>query len=64
MWSLKISRDALVLMKGQHASIKLYVMQGSTVTCDATVASHKLSNDDDQVMAYASSALMRSGWLN
>ncbi|KAG8485735.1 hypothetical protein CXB51_019086 [Gossypium anomalum] len=43
---LKISKGSLVLMKGQRKTAKLYVLQGSTVTGDATVASSSLSDDD------------------
>ncbi|KAG8474964.1 hypothetical protein CXB51_031687 [Gossypium anomalum] len=43
---LKISKGSLVVMKGQRKFAKLYVLQGSTVTGDATVASSSLSNDD------------------
>ncbi|KAG8472343.1 hypothetical protein CXB51_034269 [Gossypium anomalum] len=37
---------SLVVMKGQRKIAKLYVLQGSTVTGDATVASSSLSDDD------------------
>ncbi|KAG8478631.1 hypothetical protein CXB51_028491 [Gossypium anomalum] len=43
---LKISKGSLVVMKGQRKTAKLYILQGSTVTGDATVASSFLSNDD------------------
>ncbi|KAG8496701.1 hypothetical protein CXB51_007821 [Gossypium anomalum] len=43
---LKISKGSLVVMKGQRKIAKLYVLQGSTVTGDAAVASSSLSNDD------------------
>ncbi|KAG8493847.1 hypothetical protein CXB51_011132 [Gossypium anomalum] len=43
---LKISKGSLVVMKGQRKTAKLYVLQGSTVTGDATVASSSLSDDD------------------
>ncbi|KAG8482894.1 hypothetical protein CXB51_024220 [Gossypium anomalum] len=43
---LKISKGSLVVMKGQRKTAKLYVMQGSTVTGDAAVASSSLSDDD------------------
>ncbi|KAG8485766.1 hypothetical protein CXB51_019104 [Gossypium anomalum] len=43
---LKISKGSLVVMKGQRKIAKLDVLQGSTVTGDATVASSCLSDDD------------------
>ncbi|KAG8499473.1 hypothetical protein CXB51_005963 [Gossypium anomalum] len=43
---LKISKGSLVVMKGQRKIAKLYVLQGSTVTGDAVVASSSLSDDD------------------
>ncbi|KAG8482734.1 hypothetical protein CXB51_024185 [Gossypium anomalum] len=43
---LKISKGPLVVMKGQRKTVKLYVLQGSTVTGDATVPSSSLSDDD------------------
>ncbi|KAG8472622.1 hypothetical protein CXB51_034312 [Gossypium anomalum] len=43
---LKISKGSLVVMKGQRKISKLYVLQGSTVTGDAAVASSSLSDDD------------------
>ncbi|KAG8475395.1 hypothetical protein CXB51_031889 [Gossypium anomalum] len=43
---LKISKGSLVVMKGQRKTDKLYVLQGSTVTSNATVASSSLSDDD------------------
>ncbi|KAG8499228.1 hypothetical protein CXB51_005739 [Gossypium anomalum] len=43
---LKISKGSLVVMKGQRKIAKLYVLQGSTVTGDAAVASSSLSDDD------------------
>ncbi|KAG8474474.1 hypothetical protein CXB51_031434 [Gossypium anomalum] len=43
---LKISKRSLVVMKGQRKIAKLYVLQGSTVTSDAAVASSSLSDDD------------------
>ncbi|KAG8473502.1 hypothetical protein CXB51_035665 [Gossypium anomalum] len=43
---LKISKGSLVVMKGQIKIAKLYVLQGSTVTGDAAVASSSLSDDD------------------
>ncbi|KAG8474632.1 hypothetical protein CXB51_031261 [Gossypium anomalum] len=43
---LKISKGSLVVMKGQRKIAKLYVLQGSTVTGDAAVASSSSSDDD------------------
>ncbi|KAG8494480.1 hypothetical protein CXB51_011893 [Gossypium anomalum] len=43
---LKISKRYLVVMKGQRKIAKLYILQGSTVTGDAAVASSSLSDDD------------------
>ncbi|KAG8478794.1 hypothetical protein CXB51_028696 [Gossypium anomalum] len=43
---LKISKGSLVVMKGKRKTVKLYVLQGSTVTGDAVVASSSLSDDD------------------
>ncbi|KAG8481664.1 hypothetical protein CXB51_026499 [Gossypium anomalum] len=43
---LKISKGSLVVMKGQRKTAKLCVLQGSTVTGDAAVASSSLSDDD------------------
>ncbi|KAG8482771.1 hypothetical protein CXB51_024179 [Gossypium anomalum] len=43
---LKISKGSLVVMKEQRKTAKLYVLQGSTITGDATVASSSLSDDD------------------
>ncbi|KAG8481224.1 hypothetical protein CXB51_025964 [Gossypium anomalum] len=43
---LKISKGSLVVMKGQRKTAKLYVLQGSTVTGDAAVASSSLLDDD------------------
>ncbi|KAG8492966.1 hypothetical protein CXB51_010297 [Gossypium anomalum] len=43
---LKISKGSLVVMKRQRNTSKLYVLQGSTVTRDAAVASSSLSDDD------------------
>ncbi|KAG8474318.1 hypothetical protein CXB51_033774 [Gossypium anomalum] len=43
---LKISKGSLVVMKGQRKTAKLYVLQGSTVTGDAVVASFSSSDDD------------------
>ncbi|KAG8501656.1 hypothetical protein CXB51_004770 [Gossypium anomalum] len=44
-WVLKISKGSLVVMKGQRKTAKLYVLQGSTVTGDAAVASSSLPDD-------------------
>ncbi|KAG8478507.1 hypothetical protein CXB51_028390 [Gossypium anomalum] len=43
---LKISKGSLIVMKGQRKTAKLYVLEGSTVTGDAAVASSSLSDDD------------------
>ncbi|KAG8473109.1 hypothetical protein CXB51_035075 [Gossypium anomalum] len=43
---LKISKGSLAVMKGQRKTAKLYVLQGSTVTGDAAVASSSLPDDD------------------
>ena len=43
---LKISKRVIVVMKGHQKTTMLYVLQGSTVTGDVTVASHSLSGDD------------------
>ncbi|KAG8477522.1 hypothetical protein CXB51_031082 [Gossypium anomalum] len=43
---LNISKGSLVVMKGQRKTVKLYVLQGSTVTGDAAVSSSSLSDDD------------------
>ncbi|KAG8493024.1 hypothetical protein CXB51_010410 [Gossypium anomalum] len=43
---LKISKGSLVVIKGQRKTIKLYVLQGSTVTGNGTVAFSSLSDDD------------------
>ena len=43
---LKISKGALIVMKGHQKTVMLYVMQGSTVTRDVVVASRSLSYDD------------------
>ncbi|KAG8497256.1 hypothetical protein CXB51_008476 [Gossypium anomalum] len=43
---LKISKGSLVVMKGQGKTAKLYVLQGSTVTGDAAVASSSLLDND------------------
>ena len=43
---LKISKGALVKMKGYQKTAMLYVMQGSTVRRDVVVVSRSLSEDD------------------
>ena len=43
---LKISKGALVVMKGHQKTAMLYVLQGATVTGDVVVASRSLSDDD------------------
>ncbi|KAG8488508.1 hypothetical protein CXB51_016430 [Gossypium anomalum] len=43
---LNISKGSLVVMKGQRKTAKLYVLQGSTITGDAAIASSSLSDDD------------------
>ena len=43
---LKISKGALVVMKGHKKTTMLYVLQGATVTGDVAVASRSLSEDD------------------
>ncbi|KAG8475836.1 hypothetical protein CXB51_032777 [Gossypium anomalum] len=43
---LKISKGSSVVMKRQRKTAKLYVLQGSTITGDAAVASSSLSDDD------------------
>ncbi|KAG8488574.1 hypothetical protein CXB51_016504 [Gossypium anomalum] len=43
---LNISKGSLVVMKGQRKIAKLYVLQGSTFTGDAAVASSSLLDDD------------------
>ena len=43
---LKISKRTLVVMKGHQKTSMLYVLQGSTITGDATIASRSLSKDD------------------
>ena len=43
---MKISKGALVVMKGHQKTALLYVMQGSTITGDVVVTSHSLSEDD------------------
>ena len=43
---LKISKGALVVMKGHQKTARLYVLQGATVAGDVAVASCSLSKDD------------------
>ena len=43
---LKISKEALVVMKGHQKTTMLYVMLGSTITGDVAIASRSLSEDD------------------
>ena len=43
---LKISKGALIMMKGHQKTTRLYVLQGSTITGDVVVASYSLSKDD------------------
>ena len=43
---MKISKGALVVMKGHQKTIMLYVLQGPTVTGDVAVESRSLSEDD------------------
>ncbi|KAG8502550.1 hypothetical protein CXB51_000089 [Gossypium anomalum] len=43
---LKISKGSLDVMKGQRKTAKLYILQGSTVTGDAIVASSSLYDDN------------------
>ncbi|KAG8486278.1 hypothetical protein CXB51_019698 [Gossypium anomalum] len=43
---LKISKGSLVVMKGQRKTAKLYVLQSSTVTGDAAIASSSLLDDE------------------
>ena len=43
---LKISKEALVVMKGHQKTAMLYVLQGATITGDVVVASRSLSEDD------------------
>ncbi|KAG8492340.1 hypothetical protein CXB51_009634 [Gossypium anomalum] len=40
------AKGSLVVMKGQRKTTKLYVLQSSTVTSDAAIASSSLSDDD------------------
>ncbi|KAG8471889.1 hypothetical protein CXB51_036391 [Gossypium anomalum] len=42
----KISKGSIVVMKGQRKTAKLYVLQGSTIIGDTTVASFSLSDND------------------
>ena len=43
---LKISKGALVVMKGHQKTVMLYVLQSSTIIGDVVVASRSLSEDD------------------
>ena len=43
---LKVSKGAVVVMKGHQKTAMLYVMRGSTVTGDSIIASRSLSKDD------------------
>ena len=43
---LKISKGALVVMKGHQKTAMLYVLQGAIITRDVAVASRSLSEDD------------------
>ena len=43
---LKISKGALVVMKGHQKTTMLYVLQGSTVTRDDVITSRSLLEDD------------------
>lgn len=43
---LKVSKGALIVMKGQRKTANLYVLQGTTVIGDAAVVSNTLSDDD------------------
>ena len=43
---LKISKGALVVMKGHQKTAMLYVLQGATITGDVAVASRSLLEDD------------------
>ncbi|KAG8491200.1 hypothetical protein CXB51_014356 [Gossypium anomalum] len=43
---LKISKGSFIVMKGQRKTVKLYVLQGSTVTGDVAVASSSMSDND------------------
>ena len=47
---VKVSKCALVMMKRQKRSANLYVLQGSTVTGDATVTTPSLSDDDVTIL--------------
>ena len=44
--ALKVSKGALVVMKGQKRIANLYILQGTTVTSDAIVASKSMKNGD------------------
>ncbi|KAG8479376.1 hypothetical protein CXB51_029148 [Gossypium anomalum] len=39
---LKISKGSLIMMKGQRKTVKLYVLQGSTITGDVAITSSSL----------------------
>lgn len=43
---LKISKGALVLMKGQRRSTQLYVLHGPKITSDATITAPSFKGDD------------------
>lgn len=43
---LKVSKGALIVMKGQRKFAQLFVLQGSTVIDDADVTTSSLSDDD------------------
>ena len=43
---LKISKGALVVLKGHQKKTMLYVLQGSTIEGDAAIASRSLLEDD------------------
>ena len=43
---MKISKGALVVMKGIQKTVMLYDLQASTITRDAVVASRSLSKED------------------
>ena len=44
--ALKVSKGALVVMKGHKRTVNLYILQGTIVTSDATVASKFMTNGD------------------
>ena len=44
--ALKVSKGALVVMKGQKRTANLYVLWDTTLTCDAIVASKSMTNGD------------------